>query len=356
MRICYLGNANSVHVQRWASHFAGKRHEVHILSAREPSIELKRVQVHRVGATRLKPLSDLAALIQSRRLLKSLRPDLVHAYYLTDYGFLGALANCHPLLISVLGSDILREPEASRLKRLAVRYFLKKADAFTCTSRYLYSATLKYAPRAARSETIAFGIDTGLFQPTVKRAGSVKVLGTLKHLSRICGVEYLLRALPDILKRQMDVKVLIAGGGEQKEYRALAKTLGIEGVVEFLGDIPHSAVPDYLGKLDIFVQPSLSESFGVAILEAQAMEIPVVASNVGGIPEVVENGETGLLVEARDSGALAEAILRLLGDEALCHRMGAKGRAFVEESYTWAANADRMEALYLELLEQRRRR
>jgi glycosyltransferase involved in cell wall biosynthesis len=116
--------------------------------------------------------------------------------------------------------------------------------------------------------------------------------------------------------------------------------------VRFLGEVPHEQVPEVLQQLDIFAMPSTYEGFGVAALEAEAMEMPVVASRIHGIPDVVVDGETGLLVPPRDRQALAAALERLATDADLRRRLGQAGRAFVAEQYSWEENTAQMEALY----------
>ena len=123
-------------------------------------------------------------------------------------------------------------------------------------------------------------------------------------------------------------------------------------IVDFVGRIPHEEVPAFLAGLDIFCMPSRyeSETFGVAAVESQAMEIPVVATTVGGVPEAVDNGVTGLLVPPNDTVKVADAIESLLEDPVKRAEMGAAGRRFVSNKYDWFENASRMERIYLDLL------
>src|SRR5262249_2670387 len=125
----------------------------------------------------------------------------------------------------------------------------------------------------------------------------------------------------------------------------MVRRSGLDSRVELLPAVPHSQVPEVLSRIDIFVVPSLSESFGVAAVEASACGLPVVASRVGGLPEVVVDGETGLLVPPSDSPALANALDRLIGSEELRVRFGRNGRAFVEQLYSWDRCVDVLQRL-----------
>jgi glycosyltransferase involved in cell wall biosynthesis len=129
-------------------------------------------------------------------------------------------------------------------------------------------------------------------------------------------------------------------------YRELIHRLGIADRVTVSGSVPHAEVPATLRRFDVYAMPSLSESFGVAALEASSCGVPVVASSVGGTPEVIRHGETGFLVPPCDPTALADALAELLREPERRHAMGRAGRAFVKGHYEWATCVDRMEALY----------
>jgi glycosyltransferase involved in cell wall biosynthesis len=146
--------------------------------------------------------------------------------------------------------------------------------------------------------------------------------------------------------------VLLVGEGPwRSRLERLAAQLGIAGRVEFRGELPHNRVPAALAEMDVFAIPSRAEGFGVAALEASAMALPVIGSRVHGIPDVVQDGQTGLLVPPGDVEALAATIERLAGDAGLRRTMGEAGRAFVEERYRWEENAALMERIYRHVLE-----
>jgi glycosyltransferase involved in cell wall biosynthesis len=143
----------------------------------------------------------------------------------------------------------------------------------------------------------------------------------------IKGQEWLLRALPLVLARFPRVRcVFTSDGPDRRPMEALAANLGVRGQVDFEGGTTTSRLFDLMSDSDVFVFPSLSEGFGLAILEAWASGIPVVASRVGAIPEIIEHERTGLLVPPRDPGALANAIIAVLSDRALAQRLADAGR------------------------------
>ncbi len=156
-----------------------------------------------------------------------------------------------------------------------------------------------------------------------------------------------LAALPE----RYPVEALIIGGGRREaEMRRLATELGLAGRVHFLGQ--RDDVPDLLSALDLFVLPSHSEGVSLALLEAMAAGLPVIASRVGGLPEVVTDGENGLLIPPQDPQALATALERLLADPDLAQKLGANARRHVEENYSLERLGREINEIYAELISE----
>jgi phosphatidylinositol alpha-1,6-mannosyltransferase len=163
-------------------------------------------------------------------------------------------------------------------------------------------------------------------------------------------VDTLLEAMPHVLQRHRAELSIIGTGSRLDEYVALVQTLGIEEEVHFLGHVDHSKLPAHYASAHLFVLPSRMENFPLVLLEAMAGGLPVVATAVGGVPEMVVHGETGLLIPPNDPQALAEAINSLLDDPERMEAMGAKGRQRVMERFTWDKVAERMVGYFREIL------
>jgi len=174
------------------------------------------------------------------------------------------------------------------------------------------------------------------------------VIGTVSVLRGKKGHRFLLEAAARLRQEYPGLKVIVVGDGPGRDglWRE-AKALELERTVSFLGF--RQDIPRILATFDVFVFPSLEEALGAAILEAMAAGKAVVASRVGGIPEAVVDRETGLLVPPADSGALAEAVRKLLQDPDLRRRMGEQGRLRVEEQFSLNRMLDRTAALYRDL-------
>ncbi len=349
MKILYLAHSGSPHTQKWVRHFVKRGDEVHVASLFDTSIEGAIIHpFRRPTKTKLDYFANLGLV---KKLTRELKPDILHAHYATSYGYLGARSNFHPFVITVWGSDVLDFPKTF-LNRGFLRRNLAKADAVTAASRHLAEATDRYLPEGMKTVLSPFGIDMETFRPAEKNQKQSVTVGIVKSLEPVYGHEYLLRAFAKA-SADSDTRLLIVGGGSLRtSLEKLAKDLRIISKVEFAGPVPHREVPTYFNKIDILVNPSLRESFGVSVLETSACERPVIVSNIGGLPEVVQDGVTGFLVPPRDVEALAEKLQLLIKDAGLRQRMGKAGREFVKKNYDWNENAKIMEELYDSLVKK----
>lgn len=344
VHVALLGPANSVHLHRWASALHERGRRVTVLTqhaegalALPAGIELVRLPASGTAGYFI----NASAL---RRWLCRHRPHLLHAHYASGYGTTAMLARWRPTLLSVWGSDVYEFPDQSRLKRWLLRRNLLAADALGSTSRAMANQLRRIVPERDDIAITPFGVDTQRFVP--KAACPRKpVVGTVKTLAVAYGIDILLDAFACVCKRQpgIDTRLLIVGDGPEREaLAAQAHALGIDERVRWVGAVPHAEVPDWLRQLDVYVAPSRRESFGVAVAEAMACGVPVVVSDAGGLPEVVESGTSGLVVAVADVQALADAIERLLLDPALRERLARQGRADVKRRFDWSACVDRM--------------
>ncbi len=219
--------------------------------------------------------------------------------------------------------------------RIACRY----ADSIRCVTEEIRQQALRVGVDPRRMVVIPTRTDPDLFDPTRVRSrptGAQCQLLYVGSLTRLKGLDVLLAALPEVLTRFPDVRLRIVGDGPARpELEMQAARAGLAGMVDFSGAFSYSVLPEVLGASDIFVYPSFSEAMPRAVLEAMAMERPVVASRVGGIPEAMRDGVDGLLVPPGDARALATALCRLLSAPGLGRTMGQAGRQRVLERFSF---------------------
>jgi glycosyltransferase involved in cell wall biosynthesis len=179
--------------------------------------------------------------------------------------------------------------------------------------------------------------------------GEKLVIGSIGRLDAAKGYEYLIKALPKIIDRHPEALLRIAGRGDLLEpLEQLARELGVDSSLEFTGFT--ADVQSFLECIDIYVQPSLCEALGLSILEACAVGVPVIGSNVGGLPESIRQGRTGFLVPPRQPDALAEAVLRMADKPSLRARMAEEARRVVSENFRREQMVEETVSVYRRLL------
>lgn len=302
-------------------------------------------------------LFPLYQYLKSFRRLKEY--DIIHceAHFAAFYALHRAVLGSPPMLVVTEYTPAIPTRFWQRRSFFEPYRFaaLRLADLVVCPCDYS-RANVSEAYGVALSKTRALHGGVGTSFLTQTHRGDSKGEFTLLYCGRLNSrrphktVDVLLKAMPRILQRYRVQLNIIGGGPRFDEYVALARTLGIEKDTHFLGNIDHSELPAHYASADLFVLPSARESFPLVLLEAMASGLPAVATAVGGVPEMVLEGETGLLVPPNDPEALAQAINSLLAEPARMRAMGAKGRERVEEYYTWDRVAERMAGFFRAIL------
>lgn len=234
------------------------------------------------------------------------------------------------------------------------RKVLGSADWVVANSLAMLCEVRSVAPEITnRSSCIYYGLsdDRPVAGPPPLRPRRLLCLGRLVNEK---GFDLMLDVLPVILRRFPDLRLIVAGDGPARaQLERLAVKLGIAGAVRFVGAVPPRRVPALMCQATLVVMPSRwLEAFGLVALEAGWMGRPVVAARVGGIPEIVVHGQTGLLFEKEDRRGLSEAIEFLLNHPERIVAMGGAARSRVEERFTLARSVDAYEALYRRLTQR----
>ncbi len=288
------------------------------------------------------------------------RADILHAHaYGTFPTWAGALA--HSLdgaaLVITPHSDRGRPSRAKRaFDRIVPRFTLDRAARVICLTRHEAAYLRGLGVDEDRLAVVPNGVDlaefAGLPPARAPRAGATGLfVGRLDPSQK--GLEILVHSLAGMPSAAgFHLRIVGEDWGGAAALRRAAARAGVEGRVTFVGPVSRSALLEEYASADLLVLPSRFEPFGIVLLEAMAAGLPVVASRVGGVPEVVVEGETGLLVDPGDTEALASAILRLVEDHALRARLGAHGRERAR-SYSWDGLIPRILAVYREALEER---
>ena len=283
-----------------------------------------------------------------------LRPDIVHFEFGTmargRIG-LGELTKCRTV-VSFRGFDLnyVGLEDAAYYQEVWDR-----ADALHLLGQDLWErAQRRGCPADKHHVLIPPAIDTRLFVPGERGAGERPIASgrplrvvSVGRLEWKKGYEYALQAVKRVVDAGVPVEYTIVGDGKYREAVAYCRhELGLEAVVKLAGAVPPAEVREHLRRADVFLHAAVSEGFCNAVLEAQAMELPVVTSDADGLPENVEHGVTGYVVPRRDPAALAEKLILLAGDPALRQRMGQAGRERVRRCFDLDRQIDAFASLY----------
>jgi len=308
---------------------------------------------------------DPFCLIRLRGLVRRLRPDLIvtHLFKADVYGWAAAIRTGIPLVSHKHNEDqFLLNPFFGALGRLAAarcHRIVSISDAVTCfyTDRAAFPAEkfVRILHGIERPLVPGSRSDPSVRCDTRRDLGAGRddyLVGTVARLTEQKGIATLLRAMKLLVSRDARYRCVIAGEGEDEaRLKALCRELGLEKRVRFAGH--RSDIPALLEALDVFVLPSLWEGFGIVLLEAMALDCPLVASCTGGIPEVVEDGATGLLVPPGRPEALATAVHGLIQDEGLRRTLVRTARQALDHRFSADRMAQETAALYDEVLGSR---
>ena len=298
----------------------------------------------------------LAIFLKANFLLQKNHYKLIHAFQASEAAGAGWLLKFfHPELPFVI---TIQEGKDLRKQGFLINYFRKliiqKADVATAISRYL-AEYLKSIKQNLPVEIIPNGVDLQKFKiqkPNLENTSqNFKTIITTSRLVPKNGVGDLIEAVAILKKQIPNIKLLVLGNGELKnKLDSQIKNLGLEGEVKMLGEIAPEKVPQYLAQADVFVRPSLSEGLGNAFLEAMAAGLPVIGTSVGGIPDFLKDGETGLFCKVGNPEDLADKIISILTDDELRNKIINNGKVLIAEQYNWDIIADKFRNLYDKLL------
>ena len=346
MRICYLGNASSSHIERWVRFFVEDGHDVHIISFEAPRRKMDGVTVHHVP-TRKKliiPFTFHHKVRQFRRIIRRIRPDIVHAHYITKYGIMAPYMGFNPYVLSAWGSDVLLDlkgPFVGRVKKLLALKAIRNAEWFHTDGIKTKQGLIQLGANEERILLSFFGIESDRFvaekrseelRSKLELEGTIAII-SLRTMEPIYDVETLVRAIPLVISNSPDARFLILGGGRLRQsLEALCAKLGVSEYVNFIGRIPLTDMPAYLASADIYVSTSLSDAgLAASTGEVMACETPVIITEDPDNRLWVEHGVNGFIIPTSNPQALADKINLLVANEELRKTIGARGRTIIIE-------------------------
>lgn len=347
MRIAFLADASLPHTVRWVNFFVAEGHECLLLSL-EDGEDYPCTSIRLTSRTSLpRFLRYSLAIPGARKQLEAFQPDIVNAHFLPNYGWMGAHLPSRPLVLSVLGSDILQVPKTSPLHAWRTRWVLKQCDAVTSDAHMLSEAVVRFGYSADHIVTVPLGIELERYAATPTRpqpdAEHPFVVLSSRRLDPIYDVGTLMHAWSHVKTGTKAFELRIAGkGSEEMQLRTMLPS----DAVNFLGWLTMPALDEHLKDAHVYVSTSLSDSTSVSLLEAMAAGCFPIVSDIAGNREWIEDGINGLLFPVGDYHALAVALEKAANDPQLRQAAQAHNHALVEERASWSQNMREISDLF----------
>ncbi len=366
MKILFLAAASSIHTIKWVNSLSKKGHEVHLAfnKGHAPKQDAIHESVFMYELQYKGTLGYYLNASELKRLSLKIQPDIINAHYASGYGTLARKAKLSNIILSVWGSDVYDFPYESIVKKIIVKKNLSYATKIASTSHCMAEQVKKVMCNKNLDIAVTpFGVDLDLFNSSLYTAKKKEklIIGNIKALLPKYGIKELIQVIEALLQ---DVRLsnnikerlrfeIYGDGAQKEELQNLIESQNLSNYIFLMGSIPNTDVPNVLNTFDIFCALSQkdSESFGVSAVEAMAMGVPVVCSDVDGFKEVVEDNKTGFIVKRDNLEQAKDALIELLLNTDLCKRFGKNGKQRVQDLYNWEDNVHTMEEVYFNVLE-----
>lgn len=349
MKILLIGNILSIHFQRWAKSLKDIGYDVYLATQDKYQgyicDDIKIFNLKYNGR-----MGYYLNTFELKNIIKGLDPVIVHAHYASGYGTLIRNSHIKPYILSVWGSEVSNNKNTLYMKMVKKNIL---SAGYVCVTSESIKKDVQSLVGKINLYKVPFGVDTKKFQKKYEKKPDDICIGFGKQIGHLHGVDRLLKVFKRVVNtyknttfRKKIKLILIKGNIGSAEIIETSKKLGIYENVFLIDPIDHEKMPLFYNKLDIYLNLSTRESFGVSVLEASSCELPVVASNVGGLPEVVLHERTGYLVDSKDDYKICDHLCTLIESPEVRKELGNRGREFVINNYEWIDSIRIMDNIY----------
>jgi glycosyltransferase involved in cell wall biosynthesis len=354
--LCIIANPNSVHTRRWVRYFANCGYDIHLIGEKPlAGAPPEGVTFHDLTRqTNVRKLRYIVWAHAVRRLVRKIRPDVLHAHQVASAGWLSAAAGYHPLLVTSWGSDLLVGVQRSTTQRQLARWVLHRANYVTCVSSQLVEAARALGVDAARVELTPWGVDTTVFHPGEAINDRAPVVLSIRGLKAIYNPLVIAQAIPIVLGYRSDAHFVIrtysVDANLLTEFERIVTAGGAAQAVEYVDDVHDDlAIAELYRQAAVAVSVPSSDGTPQSVLEAMACGTAPVVSDLPSLRDWLRPGVEGLFVPVSDAGALAEAVLHLLDDHGLRRSIQAAAVRMVRERADSRLWMQRYEQIYQQL-------
>jgi L-malate glycosyltransferase len=360
-RILILADINSPHSQKWAKDLSNSNFEIGLFSFNHtnldwlssyPNISCLHQASSKQNNSLLGKLNYLLLWPKLINAILQFKPNAIHAHYASSYGLLAALTFFKPMIVSAWGSDITDFPNKGKLNTLILKYVFWRANKISVTSSLLKTELKKYSNKACI--VIPFGINLNTFYKTTFAPISTNfTFGCIKHFEKVYNIENVVEAFAMLQSKYPyhHLKLKLIGDGSLKSaILDRIDTLGVSNQVELTGNISHDLIPNYLNSIDVLVNVSEYESFGVSVAEAMACKIPVIVSKAEGFKDLVPNSKHALITDSTSPYDIFVTMEKSFLNSQLRNDTANNSYRLITEKFDWAVNLNQMKQVYQELI------
>lgn len=368
VKLCVLADPGSVHVRRWVNYLVKRGYEIHIISEhplRGPMPEgVTFYDLTRL--TNILKVRDLVWVLAVRRLVRKLRPDVLHAYWAGRAGWMGAASGYHPFQITAHGSDLLVLPNRSWIHRQISGWMLRRADYITCVSRGLAQKAIDLGANPDHVEVVYLGVNVEVFNPDSNKAdirsrlnlGQGPVVLSIRGMKPVYNPLDVAQAIPLVLDRVPSARFVVFTYPSVPEslaqFKALVRDLGVSHAVVYVDELSDDhVVADYYRTADAAISVSSSDGTPISVLEAMACGTPLVLSDLPTVRDWVRHDQEGLFVPVGDVAAISAATIRLLTDTAFREELASNSVRVIRQRADSRKWLQRGEEIHQHLVESR---
>lgn len=367
LRLCFVADVASVHTVRWIRFFSERGHKIAVASARPPESGVRVDAYCRLSnAAPLPGTRVLRNVLELRRFLRSFNPHLLHAHYINESGWLGALSGFHPFVLTAWGSDVYVAPRHSLLARILSPWAVRRADYVTADSQDQVEILRQMGAPERATAMVGWGADVQSFSGRSGRAWRAAhgiqdeqaVILSPRRWIENSNILVILDAFAFVRRRCPNAVLILkdlpgSSVGLRERILSQVQFLGLSDTTLMVGEIPESELPELYAASDITVSVCSSDGTPVSVLEAMASRSAVIAGDLPSLREWVQDGETGVLVPVGNAEMLGKQLLRLVESRALRQRLTESAHKMVTTRGDRSHNLKGMELIYHRLAANR---
>lgn len=360
MRICFISVGTFTHIGAYLDYFKQIGHDVHFVSL-SPSPE-RGVSTYNVGigkkySEREGKWKYPISMLRARKLIKKLKPDIVHAHYATSAGLTALVCGFHPTVVTVHGSD-LAVGITSRIWKALLKRIFEYSDCINTVSKDLQNIVLSMGISPEKIVNLSLGVDTEKFsfveRTKIERSQLLRLVCT-RRLESVFDHSTVLQAIAQLKKKGVRFQMTFLGDGSLlDELKQQVKDLNLNGYVSFMGPMHNDELPEVLGRHDVYLSASLRDGTSLSLLEAMATGLLPIVSNIKANSDWLRHDNDGFLHKVGDADDLANCILQLLSKPETVTKAVRRNRELVVAEANRNKNMRRLESIYEDLIHKSR--